>query len=323
MDSGQVAAHVHVWREQISRSEALRAAAAHRANQQDTQPAPTRGSEILFVYANTTVSQPEQVCAAPLSLSPLSSAPASLPIPRCSSARAPHLARRLRAHSMREVMPRFCLGRKPSPSLSMVSRLARLRSVFCFSSSRVSGRSSSSSSSDPSSESNSSPAVGGTTSTLPPPSGTAGPCPRIEASEVCTSWLATSCPDICIWTAAYIWRISLVRCSMTPRYCIILLSVTPWLPSTALTAAALHPILSNVIWMPCFRWFTVAIVLSARCWYWSAFASVFASFSSRSCRMRFRWLSVLSPRPLYFSISRRVSAICSSSFSTSLLSSLT
>ena len=88
-------------------------------------------------------------------------------------------------------------------------------------------------------------------------------------------------------------------------------------------SGVLHPIFEKIDCTPTLSAFTVRIAASYFLSYWSAFASVFASRSSRSLRIFFHWLSVLSPCPLYFSISALMSAICSSSFSHSAFSSLT
>ena len=85
----------------------------------------------------------------------------------------------------------------------------------------------------------------------------------------------------------------------------------------------LQPILLKIDWMPTLSAFTVFIAASYFFSYCSALASVRWRRSSRSLRIFLRWLSVLRPCPLYFSISALMSAICSSSFSHSPLSSFT
>jgi hypothetical protein len=88
-----------------------------------------------------------------------------------------------------------------------------------------------------------------------------------------------------------------VRCSMMPRYCIMLLSVTPALPSISVTAVWLQPILLKMFSIPALRLLTVFMLCAAFCSYMSAFCSVFASRSSSSCR-KVTPLSLTPPPPL-------------------------
>mmetsp|Transcript_13333 Transcript_13333/g.33953 ORF Transcript_13333/g.33953 Transcript_13333/m.33953 type:complete len:274 (+) Transcript_13333:286-1107(+) len=214
--------------------------------------------------------------------------------------------------------------RLPSFFFSLFSRLESPRIVFALSSSRLKGRSSSSSSESSSESYASSVVVGGWIDMVFWPAGSCGPWPRMLVTVGSGLPCASTAPSrACACVDAYSCRISLVRCSMMPRYCIMLLSVTPSLPSISMLAGVLQPILLKMLWMPTLSAFTVFIAASYFFSYCSALASVFCSRSSRSLRIFFRWLSVFSPCPLYFSISDLMSAICSSSFSHSEFSSLT
>mmetsp|Transcript_43773 Transcript_43773/g.103026 ORF Transcript_43773/g.103026 Transcript_43773/m.103026 type:complete len:209 (-) Transcript_43773:23-649(-) len=117
----------------------------------------------------------------------------------------------------------------------LVLRLVMPRRVFALSSSRLRGRSSSSSLSSP--ESSSSPMRGGSTWMAIVPAGAAGPWPMTltevpsassgpppEAERPARS--SRLSPSAC-WRWSRACRSWLVRCSMMPRYCIMLLSLTP------------------------------------------------------------------------------------------------
>ena len=63
--------------------------------------------------------------------------------------------------------------------------------------------------------------------------------------------LAPSAEVAALCTAAYRMRISLARCSMTPRYVVMVSSVMPVSPSASRISAALQPILLKIDMMPC------------------------------------------------------------------------
>mmetsp|Transcript_35971 Transcript_35971/g.113039 ORF Transcript_35971/g.113039 Transcript_35971/m.113039 type:complete len:284 (+) Transcript_35971:247-1098(+) len=140
-----------------------------------------------------------------------------------------------------------------------------------------------------------------------------------DSTEFCTSRPGS----FAAWLAAYICKISFVRCSMMPRYCIMLLSVTPWLPSISSTEVDAQPMRLKMLWMPCLSWLMVFMAA----WYVSscslAFSSVFLRRSSRLRRFFLRSRSLLMPCPLKRSISALVSLIMSSRRSISLFCSFT
>ncbi len=102
------------------------------------------------------------------------------------------------------------------------------------------------------------------------PAGAWGPAPTFRAADASPPRAYAAPVDECRAPSALAsdWWLdlrvkacmsSLQRCSMTPRYCIMLVSVTPVLPNVSLRALLSQPILPNMLWMPCSKCATVRV----------------------------------------------------------------
>mmetsp|Transcript_15235 Transcript_15235/g.59567 ORF Transcript_15235/g.59567 Transcript_15235/m.59567 type:complete len:345 (+) Transcript_15235:299-1333(+) len=103
----------------------------------------------------------------------------------------------------------------------------------------------------------------------------------------------------------------------------MLASVTPWSPKSSRLLGSSQPSLAYIDATPSFRASKIIWVASNRFSYCCVLASILTNCFSRSSRIRLRCTCSTLPLPWYRAISALSSAACSSSFSCSLLSSLT